>query len=270
MAVYVITDNETGQHFECSDDEYILDAAEDEGFNYPYSDRAGASSTSVALKLSGSVDQSDGSFLTEGQKLAGFVLTDSAYPLSDCTFIFGAEGMLADDLNGDVLDFWLDIVDGFNSLHEGELNGDASSPFQALAHYMFGDGSALSVDINNIGLDIDVSKIPAINNLINSDFMGSAQISEDFTRNTAQDSLMTASYLGNISLKTEGVFTSDGLGNWRYDGVVRAYDDFYDANPSTHRDFFGESSTAILDSMKGTPYPISIPGELPISGVREN
>ena len=84
MASFTIT-LEGGKSFSCSDDQYILDAAEEQGVDLPYSCRAGACSTCAGKVLSGSVDQADQGFLDDEQMGNGYALLCASYPLADCT-----------------------------------------------------------------------------------------------------------------------------------------------------------------------------------------
>nr|QOU10598.1 ferredoxin [Pedospumella sp. Jangsampo120217C5] len=67
----------------CSENQSILEAAEDNNIELPYSCRAGSCSSCLGKIVSGSIKQPDQTFLDPTQIAEGYVLTCVAYPKTD-------------------------------------------------------------------------------------------------------------------------------------------------------------------------------------------
>lgn len=150
-----------------------------------------------------------------------------------------------------------------------ELSGSILTPFAAWAHYLDGGGADVVTNLSRLGLNLSTTAIPALESAFTSAMVGSSSIHlSKVAYNTRQDSWITWTWLGHITLKIEGTVHKSHDGGISFDGIARAYNDTYDFNASTHRSELGEAATAAgnyLGSIRGKPYQIVIQGEIPIS-----
>jgi ferredoxin len=95
MAKYNVTFKSTEHNIDttiaCDSDKFLLESAENEELELPYSCRAGSCSTCLGKIVSGTFDQPDQTFLDSDQLEAGFVLTCVAYPTSDAVILVHEE-----------------------------------------------------------------------------------------------------------------------------------------------------------------------------------
>ncbi|MHC8385025.1 lipid II-degrading bacteriocin [Pseudomonas sp. LB3P14] len=145
------------------------------------------------------------------------------------------------------------------------LSGGALTPVAALGHFLYGNGAAADTNINSLGLNLSRTSIPMLENALVTAPVGRTVIALDkVPYNTSSDSWMTASWLGNITLKIEGTIIKQDSGKLIFQGGARAYNDIYDANPSTFRSSVGENATSVLAAVEkylnAKPYEIAIQG----------
>ncbi len=94
---FINADQELDQTIEVPEGEYILDMAEAAEICLPFGCQQGNCSACVVKVMSGTVDQSEQTFLQGSEIDAGFAVTCVAYPLSDCVLATHQEQRLYSD-----------------------------------------------------------------------------------------------------------------------------------------------------------------------------
>lgn len=82
---YKVKIKETGEEFNCSKDEIVLEALELNDIEIGSDCRVGVCGTCKVKLIEGSVNQEDQNFLSSDEVEEGYILTCSSYPESDCT-----------------------------------------------------------------------------------------------------------------------------------------------------------------------------------------
>lgn len=161
--------------------------------------------------------------------------------------------------------------DAYDS-YDNTMSGSEVMPLRALAHYLFGNGEQMRVNLADLDLNVTPDEINVgggvtLDSMLTSgDYVGTRNITvEHFGYDTYNDDASTGLTLGNVTLKLEGEVSRFDDGSWTFDGEIRAYNDFYDFNPSGHRAFWAEIITEITNQLPGTSYGISIDGALSVN-----
>lgn len=148
------------------------------------------------------------------------------------------------------------------------FSGGPLSVLHGVQHSIDGMGETAVFPINNIGLRVNLSQIPDVMSAIYSARpAGKSTLDVRFPYNVAKDSRTSGWVLGNITLRVVGQIDKNANGTWSFNGAIRVFNDQYDANSSTHRDWMAEGLTSIRGKVMKYAYTIEIPGEIPINMV---
>lgn len=147
-----------------------------------------------------------------------------------------------------------------------QLSGGYLTAIHALTHAMFGSGEPMDFPLNRTGISVDLMSKQAFMDAVRRAPVGNSTIDQRVSHNTYDDSYSTGGALGHITLRAQGELQKSQSGSWILNnGTLRAFDDRFDANSSTHRSGMAELGTAMLRPLIGEPFTIRLPGELPVS-----
>ncbi|WP_170826374.1 lipid II-degrading bacteriocin [Pseudomonas syringae] len=197
---------------------------------------------------------------------AGFLFDSKKIPLADKYMCINPNALSATAVQ-EAINGW---GYGKSMADAREISGGILSPMAAFGHFFNGGGAQVITNINNLSLNLSQSKIPALEAAFTAAIIGSSPISiSKAPYNTSDSFWITGAWLGNITLKIEGVLDKFHDGRLSFAGSARAYNDTFDFNASMHRSGFAEELTRVGrllgESMSSQPYEIAIQGELPFS-----
>ena len=139
--------------------------------------------------------------------------------------------------------------------------------WDAFMHFVGGSGTTLNVVLSEVGTNgVRPSKFPQVASQLpkNSSCCDERKITID-DRKAFGTSGESAVIFGDVTFRLLGTLTINKDCSWSFEGQLRAFDDTYDFNRSTHRGFWGELSTEIGATVPGTPFDIRFVGGKRIS-----
>ena len=135
---------------------------------------------------------------------------------------------------------------------------------EAFMHYLAGTGTAKYMQFSEIDTSsVKPSQFPKVKAELGKGCQQKrVQLDDRAPFTSSGDAFII---VGNITLRLQGTLSVECDCSWRFDGVLKSFNDRYDFNPSTHRSRFGEFSTKVGSMFPGAEFEVHIQGGKPIS-----
>ncbi|MBD1600240.1 lipid II-degrading bacteriocin [Pseudomonas typographi] len=147
-----------------------------------------------------------------------------------------------------------------------ELSGNTFTIMKAYSHYLMGKGVPLTWRLENTGITPTVAKLPDLQRAISLAGTGITNIDINMAYDAGLDSSVAKYVIGNITIRAVGKIVRPESGPITFNGEIRAYNDLYDFDKSTHRSILTEAATTagrlVGQRAKATPYEIQLPGAI--------